>query len=152
MAQNSITNIAPQPVQRPGMMPYQPMTPAGTVRLMQFADRLGSFQAGPNNAPPSLDMWRLLVLDFFSDDAVHRVHLTDPSRNSKDMYEIPQAALPRYFAVQYSSGVKSLSITTGGAKQRDQQTGLQYVECSQAVFNYTFTNGLQVSFLNRFLP
>lgn len=58
--------------------------------------------------------------------------------------EIGVPILPRFFLVTTQSGVKSMTLTMDGARERMYSHGHSVVECVTAVWTYKYTNGYTV--------
>lgn len=114
---------------------------SGVVKLMQFADRLSGYNA--ESSTPDHDAWQRLVGEFFTEDALYQLHLWD-DKHQKLQYAIPQPILARYFMAQVTTGVYNISLSTGGAGQRELTNGTRLVECQKATFTYLFPNNVQV--------
>lgn len=59
--------------------------------------------------------------------------------------EIGVPILPRFFLVTTQSGVRSMSLSLDGARERSIATGHCIVECVAAVWTYRYTNGYTVT-------
>ena len=59
--------------------------------------------------------------------------------------EIGVPILPRFFLVTTQSGVKSMSLTLDGARERFFGQGHSVVECVSAVWTYRYVNGYTVT-------
>ncbi len=59
--------------------------------------------------------------------------------------EIGVPILPRFFLVTTQSGVKSMTLTLDGARERIYSQGHSVVECVTAVWTYRYKNGYTVT-------
>lgn len=59
--------------------------------------------------------------------------------------EIGVPILPRFFLVTTQSGVKSMSLTLDGARERSFGQGHSVVECVSAIWTYRYTNGYTIT-------
>jgi LIM-domain binding protein len=62
-----------------------------------------------------------------------------------DMSEIGVPILPRFFLVTTQSGVKSMTLSLDGARERMYAQGHSVVECVGAVWTYKYNNGYTVT-------
>ncbi|KXN84209.1 Adhesion defective protein 1 [Leucoagaricus sp. SymC.cos] len=69
----------------------------------------------------------------------------DNQRKEAKPFEIGVPILPRFFLVTTQSGVKSMSLSLDGARERQIATGHCIVECVAAVWTYRYTNGYTVT-------
>ncbi|KAF1808887.1 hypothetical protein P152DRAFT_404485 [Eremomyces bilateralis CBS 781.70] len=115
------------------------MSGAPILILMQFADNLGRFNA--REKENNIAHWRQFVAQFFSDEGTLRHILSDMSDHHTKQFDIQHSSLPRYFLVQYDSGIDQIQIILEGTSTRDLGGGLSSVESSRAKFLYTFRNG-----------
>jgi hypothetical protein len=61
------------------------------------------------------------------------------------MAEIGVPILPRFFLVTTQSGVKSMTLSLDGARERLLGPGRAIVECTSAVWTYKYSNGYTVT-------
>jgi LIM-domain binding protein len=92
-----------------------------------------------------MNYWRVFVERFFSPRGSLVQQLWSPSEDTKQ-YEIATPALPRYYHTIYHSGVKTVQLVLGNAKEKELENG-SVVESLHSSFIYWFENGWQVSFL-----
>ena len=59
--------------------------------------------------------------------------------------EVGTPILPRFFLVTSQSGVKSMTLSLDGARERPVSNNHAIVECIQAVWSYKYTNGYTVT-------
>jgi LIM-domain binding protein len=59
--------------------------------------------------------------------------------------EIGVPILPRFFLVTTQSGVKSMTLSLDGARERSVSAGHAVVECPSAVWTYKYNNGYTVT-------
>lgn len=69
----------------------------------------------------------------------------DNQRKEAKPFEIGVPILPRFFLVTTQSGVKSMSLSLDGARERQIATGHCIVECVAAVWTYKYNNGYTVT-------
>ncbi|KAF8169492.1 LIM-domain binding protein-domain-containing protein [Pholiota molesta] len=114
----------------------------GVIRLLQFSGILS------NEMKPKLQLhwWGDLVKEYFTPKAVMKLTLwRDSKRNEAKPFEIGVPILPRFFLVTTQSGVKSMSFTIDGARERTFGQNHSVVECVSAVWTYRYTNGYTVT-------
>jgi hypothetical protein len=91
-----------------------------------------------------MNYWRVFVDRFFSPRGVLMQQLWSPSEGTKQ-YEIATPALPRYYHTMYHSGVKTVQLVLGNAREKDIPESGSVVESLHSNFIYWFENGWQVS-------
>lgn len=110
-----------------------------------------------------LSWWNDLIKEFFTPKAVMKFTLwKDNQRNEAKPFgqspcrmfvaailrtttEIGVPILPRFFLVTTQSGVKSMTLTLDGARERMYAHGHAIVECVTAVWTYKYNNGYIVT-------
>lgn len=132
------------------------------LRLYQFSSDLSQQMAsprsspngrldGPNQASKSFrDMKHLqrLVDNYFSLKGMLRQALWSSGDESTKQFEIPTAAVARYYWSQFNSGVKNIQMFIEGAVERRFPNGGCFVESPRCTIVYWFANGHEVSLLN----
>ncbi|KAF7964420.1 hypothetical protein HWV62_8251, partial [Athelia sp. TMB] len=136
---------------QPGSGPARPTNAANTyplglgqglTRLLQFSGIL----AGENKQRLSLAYWDALVKEYFANNAVMKFTLwRDNQRNEAKPFDIGVPILPRFFLVTAQSGVKSMSLSLDGARERLISQNHAVVECVTAAWTYKYTNGYTVT-------
>ncbi|OCH85036.1 hypothetical protein OBBRIDRAFT_740580 [Obba rivulosa] len=93
-----------------------------------------------------LSHWENLVETFFTDYAVMRLTLwKDNQRTEAKPFEIGVPILPRFFLVTAQSGVRSMSFTLEGARERVTTPGRATIDCAGAVWTFRYTSGYTVT-------
>ncbi|KZP02463.1 hypothetical protein FIBSPDRAFT_669908, partial [Athelia psychrophila] len=114
----------------------------GLTRLLQFSGVLAS----ENKQRLSLAHWDLLVKEYFANNAVMKFTLwKDNQRNEAKPFDIGVPILPRFFLVTAQSGVKSMSLSLDGARERLLSQNRAVIECVTAAWTYKYTNGYTVT-------
>ena len=80
---------------------------------------------------------------FFSQIGVLRQQYWSSVDQSTKQYEVSTPALARYYCTHFSSGVQTIQMILGMAKETDLPNGGHFVE-SKSSFIYWFENGHQV--------
>ncbi|KAF8966412.1 LIM-domain binding protein, partial [Flammula alnicola] len=115
---------------------------SGCRSLLQFSGILAS----EIQTKLQLSWWNDLVKEYFTPKAVMKLTLwRDSQRNEAKPFEIGVPILPRFFLVTTQSGVKSMSLSLDGARERSFGQGHSVVECVAAVWTYRYTNGYTVT-------
>ncbi|KAF5346933.1 hypothetical protein D9758_010123 [Tetrapyrgos nigripes] len=155
-SQNQQPQSQPHPQPQPQSIPSTsavsipravPNTPAlghgvGLIRLLQFS----GFLANESKQKLQLCWWNDLIREYFSPKAVMRFTLwKDSQRNEAKPFEIGVPILPRFFLATTQSGVKSMTLTLDGARERLFAYGHAVVECVSAIWTYRYTNGYIVT-------
>ncbi|KAJ7122938.1 LIM-domain binding protein-domain-containing protein, partial [Mycena epipterygia] len=114
----------------------------GLIRVMQFSGLLGSETPLVQNQKLHLSYWDTLIREYFTPKAIMKLTLwRDSMKNEAKPFEIGVPILPRFFLVTTQSGVKSMSLTLDGARERLYAPGHAIVECVTAVWTYRYNNG-----------
>ncbi|KAF8164908.1 LIM-domain binding protein-domain-containing protein [Crassisporium funariophilum] len=114
----------------------------GLIRLLQFSGVLSS----ESKQKLQLSWWNDLIKDYFTPKAVMKLTLwKDNQRNEAKPFEIGVPILPRFFLVTTQSGVKSMTLSLDGARERTFGQGHSVVECVAAIWTYKYTNGYTVT-------
>ncbi|CAO1622665.1 unnamed protein product [Jaminaea pallidilutea] len=69
----------------------------------------------------TLDYWKAFTSEFYTDDAVYRQVVWNPSVREQRTFELPTAVMPRYMHSVYVSGIVSHSITLSRTKEWSQE-------------------------------
>ncbi|PPQ99793.1 hypothetical protein CVT26_009170 [Gymnopilus dilepis] len=93
-----------------------------------------------------LSWWSDLVKEYFTPNAELKLTLwKDNAKNEAKPFQIGVPIMPRFFLVTTQSGVKSMSFTLDGARERPYQPSQQQphtmIECVSAVWTFRYTNG-----------
>ncbi|KIK54423.1 hypothetical protein GYMLUDRAFT_77127 [Collybiopsis luxurians FD-317 M1] len=114
----------------------------GLIRLLQFSGNLAS----ESKQKHQLSWWNELIREYFTPKAIMRFTLwRDNQRNEAKPFEIGVPILPRFLLVTTQSGVKSMTLTLDGARERLYAYGHAIVECVAAVWTYKYNNGYTVA-------
>ncbi|KAJ7762723.1 LIM-domain binding protein-domain-containing protein [Mycena maculata] len=114
----------------------------GLIRVMQFSGLLNSDTAQTQSQKLKLSYWDTLIREYFTPKAIMKLTLwRDSMKNEAKPFEIGVPILPRFFLVTTQSGVKSMSLTLDGARERVYAPGHAIVECVTAVWTYRYNNG-----------
>ncbi|KAJ7638377.1 LIM-domain binding protein-domain-containing protein [Roridomyces roridus] len=114
----------------------------GLVRVMQFSGLLSCDTAQVQSQKLRLSYWDTLIREYFTPKAIMKLTLwRDSMKNEAKPFEIGVPILPRFFLVTTQSGVKSMSLTLDGARERLYAPGHAIVECVTAVWTYRYNNG-----------
>ncbi|KAJ7666505.1 LIM-domain binding protein-domain-containing protein [Mycena rosella] len=114
----------------------------GLIRVMQFSGLLSSDAPHIQSQKLNLSYWDNLIREYFTPKAIMKLTLwRDSMKNEAKPFEIGVPILPRFFLVTTQSGVKSMSLTLDGARERVYAPGHAIVECVTAVWTYRYNNG-----------
>ncbi|KAF9057310.1 LIM-domain binding protein-domain-containing protein [Panaeolus papilionaceus] len=138
---NGVGEVAQPPLYRP-MATMSSGTGQGVLRLLQFSGVL----ANESKMKLQLSYWNDLVKEYFTPKAIMKLTLwKDNQRNEAKPFEIGVPILPRFFLVTTQSGVKSMTLSLDGARERQFGQGHYVVECVGAIWTYKYTNGYIVT-------
>ncbi|KAK0231320.1 LIM-domain binding protein-domain-containing protein [Armillaria fumosa] len=114
----------------------------GLTRLLQFSGNLSN----ESKTKLQLSWWNDLIKEYFTPRAVMKITLwKDNQKTEAKPFEIGVPILPRFFLVTTQSGVKSMTLTLDGARERMYSQGHSVVECVTAVWTYKYNNGYTVT-------
>ncbi|TFK64899.1 hypothetical protein BDN72DRAFT_774009, partial [Pluteus cervinus] len=112
------------------------------IRLLQFSGLLFK----PDDGKTNLSWWSDLIQQYFTPKAVMRFTLwKDNQRNEAKPFEIGVPILPRFFLVTTQSGVKSMTLSLDGARERMYAPNHAVVECVEANWTYRYANGYTIA-------
>lgn len=112
------------------------------TRLLQFSGNLSS----ESPSKYRLSWWQELITEYFTPKAVMKLTLwKDNQRQEAKPFEIGVPILPRFFLVTTQSGVKSMTLSLDGARERMYANGHAIVECVTAIWTYRYKNGYIVT-------
>ncbi|KAF8628168.1 hypothetical protein AX17_006038 [Amanita inopinata Kibby_2008] len=146
------SSLQPTETLPPGTIPVGPPQPniipqvgygQGLMRLLQFSGIL----AGESQKKLHLSWWEECVKEYFAPSAVMKITLwKDNQRTEAKPFEIGVPILPRFFLVTTQSGVKSMSLSLDGARERLYARNQHHcvIECPSAVWTYRYSNGYTV--------
>ncbi|KAG6329116.1 hypothetical protein ID866_9973 [Astraeus odoratus] len=132
---------------RPTVIPRNVVAPPvgigqGTIRLLQFSGQLSN--ENPNKQ--QLSFWDALVKEYFTPKAIMKITLwKDNQKVEAKPLEVGVPILPRFFLVTTQSGVKSMTLSLDGARERLCAQHHAVVECVSAVWTYRYDNGYIVT-------
>ncbi|KAF2803482.1 uncharacterized protein BDZ99DRAFT_526411 [Mytilinidion resinicola] len=112
------------------------------LKLLLFLDHLSRFST--TRQENNISHWNAFVSKFFSPEGEFKHTLYDRSGGKTKQFPVSFAALPRYFYVQFDSGVENMQITIDGASEKAVGTDSNYVESHRAKIIYSFQNGTQL--------
>ncbi|EIM85512.1 uncharacterized protein STEHIDRAFT_37377, partial [Stereum hirsutum FP-91666 SS1] len=111
------------------------------LRLLQFS---GLLHENPKRL--QLSHWEELIKDYFLPTATLKLTLwKDNQQAEAKIFEIGTPILPRFFLVTSQSGVKSMTLSLDGARERLYAANHAVVECVGAIWTYKYTNGYTVT-------
>ncbi|KAI0052613.1 hypothetical protein FA95DRAFT_1553277 [Auriscalpium vulgare] len=111
-------------------------------RLLQLSGVLASEHA----KKLQLSHWEELVNDYFLSTSTLKLTLwKDNQKNEAKVFEVGTPILPRFFLVTSQSGVKSMTLSMDGARERLFSHNHAVVECVAAVWTYRYSNGYTVT-------
>ncbi|KAF7331686.1 hypothetical protein MKEN_00048400 [Mycena kentingensis (nom. inval.)] len=114
----------------------------GLVRVMQFSGLLGSDSPQIQRQKLHLSFWDNMIREYFTPKAIMKLTLwRDSMKNEAKPFEIGVPILPRFFLVTTQSGVKSMSFTLDGARERLYAPGHAIIECVTAAWTCRYNNG-----------
>ncbi|KAF9224417.1 hypothetical protein BS17DRAFT_801871 [Gyrodon lividus] len=142
-SESSTSQSQPAVISRGSVMMSVPVgLGQGLTRLLQFSGQLSSESPHKHQ----LSHWDALVREYFTPKAIMKVTLwKDNQRSEAKPFEIGVPILPRFFLVTTQSGVKSMTLSLDGARERLLTQQHAIVECVSAVWTYKYANGYTVT-------
>ncbi|KAJ3279076.1 hypothetical protein HK104_001794 [Borealophlyctis nickersoniae] len=118
----------------------------GIKRLLEYGELLSP----PPEQSKDIKHWRMFVKEFFADHGTMKYalwncqsqwnpHHKEPHRT----FDLNTALLPRFYQVNFQSGVSQIQLLMSNPREVVVQNGL-LVECTKASIIYHYENGLQV--------
>ncbi|KAI0289515.1 LIM-domain binding protein-domain-containing protein [Russula brevipes] len=114
------------------------------TRLLQFSGVLAAEDQKPQKL--QLSHWANLVNEYFTSTATLKLTLwKDNQRVEAKVFEVGTPVLPRFFLVTSQSGVKSMTLSLDGARERGIRPNQAVVQCVSAMWTYRYHNGYTVT-------
>ncbi|KAH9049205.1 LIM-domain binding protein-domain-containing protein [Lactarius deliciosus] len=135
----------------PGIRPPMSNSHAPTIGLGQALMRVLQFSgmlAAEDQKPQKLQLshWVGLVDEFFLASATLKLTLwKDNQKVEAKVFEVGTPVLPRFFLVTSQSGVKSMTLSLDGARERVVGPNHAVVQCVSAMWTYRYHNGYTVT-------
>ncbi|KAI0034401.1 LIM-domain binding protein, partial [Vararia minispora EC-137] len=112
-------------------------------RLIQFSGMLATEDP---EKKCKLSYWHDIMKDYFADNAVMRLILwRDNGTAECKTFDVTTPVIPRFFLVTSQSGVKSMTLSFDGARERVSSPLQADVHCVAAVWTYRYYNGYTVT-------
>jgi hypothetical protein len=114
------------------------------VRVLQFSGMLAA--EDQKSQKLQLSHWVGLVEEFFLASATLKLTLwKDNQKVEAKVFEVGTPVLPRFFLVTSQSGVKSMTLSLDGARERVVGPNHAVVQCVSAMWTYRYNNGYTVT-------
>lgn len=114
------------------------------VRVLQFSGLLAA--EDQKSQKLQLSHWVGLVDEFFLASATLKLTLwKDNQKVEAKVFEVGTPVLPRFFLVTSQSGVKSMTLSLDGARERIVGPNHAVVQCVSAMWTYRYHNGYTVT-------
>lgn len=112
------------------------------TRLLQFSGQLSSEITDKHQ----LLFWEKLVQEYFTPKAIMKMTLwKDNQKVEAKPLEIGVPILPRFFLVTTQAGVRSMTLSLDGARERLCSQTHAAIECVSAVWTYKYASGYTVT-------
>lgn len=131
---------------RPPMSNHAPTIGLGQalMRVLQFSGMLAA--EDQKSQKLQLSHWVGLVDEFFLASATLKLTLwKDNQKVEAKVFEVGTPVLPRFFLVTSQSGVKSMTLSLDGARERVVGPNHAVVQCVSAMWTYRYHNGYTVT-------
>ncbi|KAH9963371.1 LIM-domain binding protein [Lactifluus volemus] len=114
------------------------------MRVLQFSGMLAAEEQKSQKL--QLSHWSKLVEEFFVNSATLKLTLwKDNQKVEAKVFEVGTPVLPRFFLVTSQSGVKSMTLSLDGARERVIGHNQAVVQCVSAMWTYRYHNGYTVT-------
>ncbi|KAI0299759.1 LIM-domain binding protein [Multifurca ochricompacta] len=114
------------------------------MRVLQFSGMLAAEDQKFQKL--QLSHWMGLVEEFFLASATLKLTLwKDNQKVEAKVFEVGTPVLPRFFLVTSQSGVKSMTLSLDGARERVIGPNHAVVQCVSAMWTYRYHNGYTVT-------
>lgn len=114
------------------------------TRVLQFSAVLAAEDQKPQKL--QLTHWEKMVEEFFTSSATLKLTLwKDNQKVEAKVFEVGTPVLPRFFLVTSQSGVKSMTLSLDGARERVVGPNQAVVQCVSAMWTYRYRNGYTVT-------
>ncbi|KAK9473444.1 LIM-domain binding protein, partial [Dipodascopsis tothii] len=91
-----------------------------------------------------LDFWRKFVQEYFTEMGVLKHSVTDPVTKEQAVYEVPNAALPRYYRTLFQEGIKRVQLIPENPREVVVNPNVHVIDCTRTTVIYWFQNGSHV--------
>ncbi|KAI0253041.1 LIM-domain binding protein-domain-containing protein [Lactifluus subvellereus] len=114
------------------------------MRVLQFSGMLAA--EDQRSQKLQLSHWVNLVEEYFLTSATLKLTLwKDNQKVEAKVFEVGTPVLPRFFLVTSQSGVKSMTLSLDGARERVVGPNHAIVQCVSAMWTYRYHNGYTVT-------
>ncbi|KAI9511281.1 LIM-domain binding protein [Russula earlei] len=114
------------------------------TRILQFSGVLAAEDQKPQKL--QLSHWENLVEEYFTPSATLKLTLwKDNQKVEAKVFEVGTPVLPRFFLVTSQSGVKAMTLSLDGARERVVGPNQAIVQCVSAMWTYRYRNGYTVT-------
>ncbi|KAK9326179.1 LIM-domain binding protein-domain-containing protein [Lipomyces orientalis] len=110
------------------------------MRLLNFCETLSAATEQQRN----LDYWRKFVTDFYTDLGGLKYTVVNAVDKVPKHYDVPNAALPRYYYTLFQDGVRRVQIVPENPREIVMGQDMHVIECGRASMIYWFSNGNHV--------
>ncbi|KAL4063718.1 LIM-domain binding protein-domain-containing protein, partial [Scleroderma citrinum] len=114
----------------------------GCIRLSQFSSQLES----ETTSKYKVSFWNTLIREYFTQNAIMKIALWEDNKKVKGKpLQISVPILSYFFREMTQSGIKSMSLSFDGARERLSSQNCAVVECDSAVWTHNYTSGSTVT-------
>ncbi|KAK9490369.1 LIM-domain binding protein-domain-containing protein [Lipomyces doorenjongii] len=110
------------------------------TRFLAFCETLSSGAEQQRD----LDYWRKFVADFYADLGILKYTVVNAVDKVPKHYDVPNAALPRYYYTLFQDGVRRVQILPENPREIQINQEMCAIECGRATIIYWFSNGNHV--------
>ncbi|KAK9453523.1 LIM-domain binding protein, partial [Dipodascopsis uninucleata] len=113
---------------------------SGIMRLLFYCEHLS---AGTEQHK-DLEFWKKFVIEYFADIGGIKYTVVNSIDKTPKQYEVPNAALPRYYNTLFQDGIRRVQIIPENPREIMMAQEVHVVECIRATMVYWFSNGSHV--------
>lgn len=110
------------------------------LHLLHFQERLQSMEK-----PNQIESWEDFVSLFFSPLGFVRQQVFNIKNKADKRFQIPYAALARFFYSHFSCGIKKMIMSTFDCRETALQNGVHHVWSNNASLTYVYASGIRVT-------
>jgi hypothetical protein len=104
----------------------------------------------PGEQAADRSFWDNFVQDFYTPSSTLKLGLLNMETNEREVFEVNQSLLARYFHTHYMCGISSIQMTLEKTAEYIFPGGIMNVECPRVSFVYKYENGIMVSCYSSF--
>ncbi|KAK9764714.1 hypothetical protein K7432_007583 [Basidiobolus ranarum] len=117
-------------------------TGAAVYKLIQYGEFLAP---RPESDKLDIEQWRKFIQNFYVETGSMKYTIRNIQFKDTRSFELSASLLPRYYVVNFESGVTGINLLMKNPREFVLPTGSHVVECSRTSFIYHFNSGIQIT-------